>query len=257
MHAEVQGRRDPGAATVLLSSGLGGSGAFWLPQLPALAEHFRVVTYDHRGTGRTGGEVPQGCTIADMADDALQVLDQLGIARCHFIGHAIGGLIGLEIALRRPERLDRLIAINSWSKGDPHTARCFAVRRELLLRSGPDAFVQAQPIFLYPANWLAQNVERIGREEAAALAHFPGATTVLRRIDAALAFDLDDRLGEIHTPTLVLATRDDVLVPYSRSQRLAAGLPRARLELLPFGGHSVTVVEPDTFNQLAVGFLTG
>jgi aminoacrylate hydrolase len=58
MHFEVHGRTDPEAPTILLSSGLGGSGSYWAPQIEALSDHFRIVTYDHRGTGRTGGEVP-------------------------------------------------------------------------------------------------------------------------------------------------------------------------------------------------------
>lgn len=257
MHYEIHGRRDPRAETVLLSSGLGGMGSFWTPQLTDLCAQFRVITYDHRGTGRSPREVPEDCSISGMADDVVEVLDAAGIERCHLVGHAIGGLIGLDLALRRPERLERLVVVNGWSRMDAHTRRCFAVRQELLSRSGIEAYVRAQPIFLYPANWLAQNVERMELEEAAALAHFPGVTTIMRRIAAAQAFDLDDRLDQIRTPTLVVATMDDVLVPYGCSEHLAAGLTRARLLLLPRGGHSCSVVDPTAFNPPVIDFLIG
>lgn len=257
MHYEVHGRREPQAETVLLSSGLGGIGGFWAPQLPDLCERFRVLTYDHRGTGRSPREVPEDCSIAGMADDVIEVLDRAGIERCHVVGHAIGGLIGLDLALRRPERMRRLVVVNGWSRMDGHTGRCFATRLDLLAHSGVEAYVRAQPIFLYPANWLSQNAERMEREEAAALAHFPGIAATMRRIAAAQAFDLDDRLGEIRAPTLVVATLDDVLVPYGRSERLATGLADARLLLLPHGGHACTVVDPAAVNTPMIDFLDG
>ena len=87
---------------LLLSAGLGGLAAYWTPQLDAYAADHRVILLDHRGTGRNRFPVPDGLTIADMAADALGVLDQLGVARCRFVGHAIGGLIGMTMAMQRP-----------------------------------------------------------------------------------------------------------------------------------------------------------
>ncbi|HCD85507.1 MAG TPA: pyrimidine utilization protein D, partial [Agrobacterium sp.] len=95
MHFEVHGRTSPKAPTILLSSGLGGSGAYWTPQIEALSDHFRIVTYDHRGTGRTGGEVPLDGGISAMAGDVLENALALDLDKIHFIGHALGGLIGL------------------------------------------------------------------------------------------------------------------------------------------------------------------
>ena len=257
MHFEVHGRTDPEAPTILLSSGLGGSGAYWAPQIEALADHFRIVTYDHRGTGRTGGEVPLDGGISAMADDVLEIVSALNLEKFHFMGHALGGLIGLDIALRQPGLIDRLVLINAWSKADPHSGRCFDVRIELLEKSGVEAFVKAQPLFLYPAAWMSEHQERLARDDAHGVAHFQGRANVLRRIAALRAFDVDGRLGEIQTPTLVIATRDDLLVPYSRSLRLAEGLPNANLVLTVAGGHAVNVTYSQTFNSAVLDFLSG
>lgn len=255
MNYEITGRTDSAAETIVLSAGLGGAGAFWQPQMAALTERFRVITYDQRGTGRNTENLPDNYTIGHMADDVTSMLDALGVSKCHFIGHALGGIVGLEIALRKPSLLDKLILVNAWAKADSHTARCFAVRKHLLLNTGVDAYVQAQPIFLYPAAWLSQNAERVALEEKHGIAHFQGADTILKRIGALLAFDVSDRLGEIKVPTLVAASRDDVLVPWTASQILADGLPDAKFWMVPDGGHGFTVTEPEIFNAKMLSFL--
>ena len=150
-----------------------------------------------------------------------------------------------------------MVVVNAWVRTSPHTARCFRVRLDLLDHVGVEAFVRAQPIFLLPANWMAANPDRIAADEAAALAHFPGADIVRRRIGAALHFDIGGHLQEIATPVLVVAARDDVLVPSDCSVQLAAELPAGRLALQDYGGHSCNITDPGGFNAVTVPFLLG
>ncbi|MBD8688593.1 MULTISPECIES: pyrimidine utilization protein D [unclassified Rhizobium] len=255
MYFEVLGREGPEAETVFLSSGLGGSASYFEPQMEMLQRHFRVVVYDHRGTGRTGGVVPQDHGISAMADDVIEIADKLDLKRCHFVGHALGGLIGLDLALRRPGFIDRLVLINAWSKADPHSGRCFDARISLLENSGVEAFVKAQPLFLYPAAWMSEHAERLARDDASGVTHFQGKDNVLRRIAALRAFDVDARLGEIENRTLVIAARDDLLVPYTRSVRLADGMPNAELVLLEEGAHAVNIIRAELFNASLEKFL--
>jgi aminoacrylate hydrolase len=253
MYFEVIGPTDRPA--VLLSSGLGGAAGYWQPQMAALSAQFRLVLYDHRGTGRSFGELPEGYSIADMAAEAREVLAQAGIERCHVIGHALGGLIGLALALAAPDVVDRLVLINAWAKIDAHTRRCFAARLALLDGSGVSAYVEAQPIFLYPAWWLSQHADQVQREVAQMIAHFPGAASVKRRIAALSAFDITQDLARITQPTLLISAMDDILVPHTASEALWEGLPHARLTCLPSGGHACNVTFPDPFNELCLGFL--
>lgn len=256
LHHEVHGPADA-AETVLLSSGLGGSAAFWKPQIPALvAAGLRVVAYDQRGTGRSPGTLPAGYCIAHMAQDVAEVLDATGTARCHLIGHALGGLVGLQLALDAPERVASLVLVNAWSRPNPHSARCFDARLALLGALGPRAYVEAQPIFLYPAAWCAANAEAVQAEVDHAFAHFPGEATMRTRIAALRAFDVDARLAEIAAPTLVMAAMDDTLVPWTASRRLAEGVPHATLDLVPHGGHAHSVTEAAAFNHSLLGFLS-
>jgi aminoacrylate hydrolase len=256
MHYEIHGRQDAEVDTIVLSSGLGGAGAFWAPQMAALGERFRVVIYDQTGTGRSPAVIPEGYSIKAMAQDVLDMVDGLGIMRCHFMGHALGGLVGLQLALMRPALLISQILVNAWSKPNPHSARCFAVRLNILNDTGPAAYVQAQPLFLYPADWMLENTERLKVDEAHALAHFPSEENVRRRIAALQAFDVDKDLAQISTPTLVIANQDDMLVPWVCSEHLAKHLPNAQFELLGYGGHASSVTDPDTFNALMHDYLT-
>ena len=123
LYCEVSG--PPDGEPVILSAGLGGVTEYWRPNLAALSERYRVILYDHRGTARSDRALPANHSIEHMADDALAVMDSLDIERAHLIGHALGGLIGLSLALTAPERLTSLVAVNAWAKLDPHTRRCF------------------------------------------------------------------------------------------------------------------------------------
>ena len=255
---ELHGGPVAGREVVLLSSGLGGSGAFWAPQMAALLERWPVVTYDHRGTGRSVRELPAGdYTVAHMADDMIRVMDALGLAKAHVVGHAAGGNAGLQLALDHPDRLAKLVVVNGWSRPDPHIRRCFDTRIHLLNDTGPAAYVHAQPIFLYPADWISRNHERLMAEEAHHVAGFPPRAVMLARINALLAFDIDARLEAITHRVLVSASADDMLVPMSCSQRLAGRLPNADFQQVAWGGHGFTVTDPETFNEGLVTFLQG
>lgn len=254
MHYELHG--NPYAAqTVVLCSGLGGAAGYWAPHLAAFGEQLQVISYDQLGTGRSPATLAEGYSIADMADELLALLDGLDVQRCLFVGHALGGLVGLQLALQRPDLLQRLVLINAWAVPNAHSARCFDMRVQLLKHSGPAAYVAAQPLFLYPPTWIVANGERLEADLAHALAHFPGEANTLRRIAALRAFDIQERLAEIDVPTLVMASRDDTLVPWTQSVHLAEGLANAHLEVRDFGGHAFNLTEQASFERSVLAFL--
>ncbi len=255
MRFEVFGQDN--GTPIVVSAGLGGLSHFWHPQIEALVEEFRVVAYDQRGTGKNPAALPSDYSIAMMADDVIEILDEAGIERCHFMGHALGGLVGLELALEYPQRVASLIVVNGWAAPNTHTQRCFAVRRELLKKSGVDAYVMAQPIFLYPAAWLEANAAQVAKEEEAGIKNFQGADNLLARMDALLRFEVTGKLSGVGHPTLVAAARDDVLVPWTCSESLAQKLPNSELWIVPEGGHAFSVVDAPSFNSRMLSFLRG
>lgn len=257
LHYELHGGPVAGREVVLLSSGLGGSGTYWAPQMQALTERWPVVLYDHRGAGRSDHELPADYGVAHMAQDMVRIMDALGLARVHVVGHALGGNAGLALALDAPDRLGKLAVVNGWSRPDPHLRRCFAARLRLLEDSGPEAYVHAQPLFLYPADWISRHDARLTAEEPQHVADLPPRAVMRARIQALLAFDIDARLEEITHRVLVSCSADDMLVPARCSQRMAARLPDADFQMVAWGGHGFTVTDPETFNEGLIKFLEG
>lgn len=245
-----------GEEVVILSAGLGGAAAFWAPQRAALEARFRVLGFDQRGTGRNAEPLPEGYTIGHMADDVVAVMEAAGVSRAHFLGHALGGLVGLDLGRRFPDRVGKLVLVNAWARVDRHSERCFDIRIGILHAQGPAAYVAAQPLFLHTAPYMSAHHEKISAEVAHGTAHFQGAENLLKRIAALRAFDARADLARITAPTLVAASRDDLLVPWTASEALAAGLPNAEFWVTPEGGHAFSVEQPEVFNPKLMEFLT-
>lgn len=239
---------------LILSAGMGGSGNYWRPNLPALAGRHRVILYDHRGTGRSDRTVTP--RLESIGDDIRLLMDALGIQRASILGHAIGGMGGISLALDAPERVDRLVVVNGWGRLDPYTARCFDARLALLRAYGAGKYVDAQPIFLFPPQWISENGDRLDEEAKHHVAGFP-AEMVEARILEALRFDLIDRLAaaSLEASVLLLASEDDALVPPACSERLAQAIPGAQLIRMPWGGHACNITDPAGFEARVLAFL--
>lgn len=252
LYYELHGPED--APPLILSSGLGGSASYWAPNLDAFAADYRVLLYDHRGTGRSRRDLPPVTSVEEMAADVTRLMDALAIETASFVGHALGGMVGIELAIMTT-RIERLVVVNGWRTLDPHTARCFDVRLNLLRDSGAEAFLHAQPLFLYPPDWISAHDVALVEEAKLQLVHFPGAETIEKRIAAVRAYSpgLIDLTAT--SAWLVIATRDDMLVPLASALDVAAPVDWATTHIFDWGGHACNVTDPDTFNRVVLDFL--
>jgi aminoacrylate hydrolase len=250
LYYELHGALD--APPLILSSGLGGSANYWKPNIAALAEHFHVIAYDHRGTGRSDRAITP--RIESIGDDMLVLMDALNLDRVSIIGHAIGGMGALTLALDSPERVEQLIVVNGWGMPNAYTSRCFEARLALLRSVGIRAYVRAQPIFLYPPDWIAEGEIDLDVGEDDHVADF-AADMVEQRIGEAMHFDLRNRSNLLKVPTLFLGSYDDGLVPFSSSEWLRSHFPESQLGIMEWGGHACNVTDAATFNRLVLEFL--
>ncbi len=240
---------------LLLVPGLGGVANFWQRHVEAFARHFTVVLHDHRGCGRSS-HGPGAHSVGQMAGDVLQLMDGLGIAKAHLIGHSTGGAIGQTLALDASERLDRLVLSATWTAADGYFRRLFDTRAEALAGLGKEFYGRLGNLVLYPPWWLAANAAALEAAQAASAIPATPDETVLARIAAIVAFDRHAELSRITHPTLVMAARDDAVTPAYFSETLAREIPQARLALLPTGGHFYNHVLPAEFERGVLDFLT-
>lgn len=217
----------PGAPALLLLHGLAATGRLnWFTAMPALAERFRVLVVDHRGHG--GGVRTHHFRLADCADDAMAVADQLGIERLTAVGYSMGGPIAKLCWSRHPDRVDGLVLCA--------TSRHF-LRPELRgLGSAvmPGAVLTAR---LAPKLFLNRFIDSMvggrGNQEAAEFVRGEMAgtdpATLMQAVRALIRFSSHDWLSKIDVPTAVVVTTRDELVPPSRQYKLAASIPNAKV----------------------------
>jgi aminoacrylate hydrolase len=239
---------------VMLVSGLSGFASFWADLVPGFAKNFDVVTHDHRGIGQSD-LTRSGFTVDRMAADVIGLMDALEIEQAHVVGHSTGGAIAQSLALEHPKRIASIVLSASWTKPDAYFRRFFGLRKDILLRLGPSAYVAANSLFLYPGWYVARNNERLRQMEAQTLAVFPPTEIAASRIDAILAFDRTEQLARIKTPTLVVGAEDDLITPAYFSEELARLIPGAEIKIFPRGGHAFTQVRPREFSQAVLPFL--
>ena len=240
---------------LLMIMGLGGDLQAWALQVPALAKHFRVITYDNRGAGRTGAP-DKPYSIAQMAEDANTLLDELGITKAHVLGFSKGGYVAQELALAHPEKVEKLILLATApfidGYGETVVKSWIDVRRSNLSR---EQVVRYTSQFLYSPE-LFDDPARYERAIQNNLAN-PYAQqdhAFIRQANAVLGFDAKERAGAIKSRTLVLVGKDDILVPPRNSERLAKLIPGAQMKTLS-GGHVGCIEYPHEYNEAMIEFL--
>jgi aminoacrylate hydrolase len=239
---------------LMLVPGLSGLGSFWTQQVRDFSRDFRVVIHDHRGTGQsTHSRIRY--SVEQMADDVLRLMDKLGIAAAHLVGHSTGGAIGQAIAQDHPDRLQSLVLSATWAGRDPFFRRLFESRKEVLLNLGVEAYLRASVLFLAPPWWVSANDAAIAESHRQLARAAPPVEVMASRIDAIVAFDRRARLGEIRTPALVIVAADDTITPRFYSDELAERIPGAKLVVLEGGGHFAPQIMPEPYNAAVGAFL--
>ena len=247
-------RRGNGAP-LLLIHGLGYARWGWEPVLPELAEQFDVILFDNRGIGES--DAPPGpYTVAEMAADAVQVLDETGVARAHVVGTSLGGMIAQELALAYPERVDRLVlacTTPGGQKAHPMPQVTVALMAEAATLEPAVALRRFVENALAPATVEAhpEIVEQIMAHRLAT-AQQPAAWAA--QASAGATFDAYDRLGALAAPTLVQHGDEDVVVDPRNADLLVELLPDARLERVP-SGHLFFWEAPEQFVASVAAFL--
>lgn len=237
---------------LVLVSGLGGLASFWSAQRPRLERRFTVITYDHRGSGRSTRSPPP-YSIEAMSRDTLALLDHLQLETVRFVGHSTGGAIGQVLAAQHPQRIERLVLSATWSHADAFFRRLFTLRRDLVMQAGSDFYTRLSTLLLYSPDWIAMHESDLAEEHRAL--DESERDIIASKLAALLAFDGRAALADIRCPTLVIAARDDATVPSYFSMQLAQRIRDAHLAMLDSGGHYVPISRAEVFTDAIEPFL--
>src|SRR4051812_4577239 len=252
--AELYYEKHGSGPPLLLVPGPGGDGRWWSNNIAKLAEKFTVVVHDHRGTGRSTLS-RLDYSVAQMADDALQLIDALGFDKVHWCGHSTGGAMGQVLAIEHPGRIDRLVLSATWAKTDAFFRRLFEVRALMLKELGPAAYQKASALSLNSPGWVRDHDADLAAAEAKANESMPVPEIVLSRIAAIVAHDRRDQLQKVRAPTLAICARDDMVTPLYFTEELVRLIPNARAYVLPDGGHFYPHVHGGEFRRVMTEFL--
>ncbi|QNJ39426.1 bifunctional 3-oxoadipate enol-lactonase/4-carboxymuconolactone decarboxylase PcaDC [Streptomyces buecherae] len=234
------------APVLILGASLGTTWHMWDRQVPELSRRWRVLRFDLPGHG--GAPAHPASAIGDLADRLIATLDQLGIDQFSYAGCAIGGAIGADLALRHPHRVASLALVSSsprFGTADAWRQRGVVIRTnglDPIARTAPErwftaGFATAQPAIV---EWSVQMVRTTD----------PGC--YIAACEALAAFDIRSQLGHIGVPTLVLVGADDQVAPPADARVLVAGIPDARLALVPGTAHLAPVEQPSAVTDLLV-----
>ncbi|NTV02856.1 MAG: alpha/beta fold hydrolase [Chlorobiaceae bacterium] len=245
---------------LLLIGGFGMTREFWGTLPAALAERFRVIVYDNRGSGES--TLPaEPFSIADMAEDAAGIMDFLDIDSAHVFGVSMGGMIAQMLCARHPDRVRKAI-LGCTSHGGRHaipapplTVKAFEAV------ANPGLTVEASARMLVPIlfsdRFVESEKERVESYIRVSVEHALTRQCAIFQMEALMGFDAEGLLEQIRVPVLVVTGSEDRLIPPENSRLLAGKIPNARLEVISDAGHNFFFETPETVRSLIEEFLAG
>ncbi|WP_455770415.1 bifunctional 3-oxoadipate enol-lactonase/4-carboxymuconolactone decarboxylase PcaDC [Streptomyces ardesiacus] len=235
---------------LILGPSLGTTWHMWDRQVPELSQHWRVFRYDLPGHG--GAPAHPAGSVAELTTRLLATLDGLGVQRFGYAGCAFGGAVGIELALRHPERLASLALIAASPRFG--TADEFRQRGVIVRTNGLDPIARSSPERWFTGGYAA--AQPAITEWAVQMVRTTDPGCYISACEALAAFDVRGELGRVGVPTLVLVGSDDQVTGPAEARTLVAGIPDARLAVVPGASHLVPVEQPSAVTDLLVRHFT-
>ena len=224
----------------------------WDAQMPALDPAFQVLRYDTRGHG--GSDVPDGAyTLEQLGEDAVGLLDLLGIEKVHWLGISMGGMIGQHLALDHPDRLHSLSLSSTAAVMGEEAQPIWQDRIDRARSRGMEEMVAETLERWFTPAYLQEHpppVETIAEQiRSTPVNGFIGCGEAIRRLKTL------DRLADIHLPTLIIVGEDDPGTPVSASEAIHQRIAGSRLEIIAASRHLCNIERSEAFNALLQQFL--
>lgn len=248
LYYETDGAGEP----LLLLHGLGSRGEDWQLQVPFFARRFQVIVADMRGHGRSS-KPPGPYSVPMMATDVVALLDALEIPAVSIVGLSMGGMIAFQLAVDHPDRVTRLVIVNSTPSLQPRNwrERARMLQRLALARLFSPAMTGrflSRRLFPMPE-------QAFFREELVRQWATNDRRAYLASMEALIGWGVVDRIGEIQAPVLVISGDRDYL-PLDAKRAYTAMIPNARLVIVEDSGHATPIDQAERFNEIVLAFLS-
>ncbi|MBT3670649.1 MAG: alpha/beta fold hydrolase [Chloroflexi bacterium] len=249
-----------GIPCLMMHGGLGVDHNVMHPWLDGLGEKMELVYYDHRGNGKSTPVEANSLTHEVLLEDAKALASALGYEKFAILGHSYGGFLGLEFALKFPERVTHLILVDTAAAFDYFDEILENAKKKGATEEMIEAIIEEWhsdeefekglktffPLYFknYDENFANKMVENI-------IMKYSGMT----REGELAGFDVRNRLGEIEIATLVLVGEDDFITPASKAETIHAGIPNSEMHIFENSGHFPFIEEKEAFFQAVFSWL--
>lgn len=246
-------QRGEGAPVVLIG-GLGSQIESWATQVPIYKDHFRVVMFDNRGSGRSD-KPGESYTIEDMADDTIGLLNNLGIGSASFVGKSMGGMISQWIAIKYPDRVEKVVIGCTSGSRDDVGNEILKMGREVASKIGMKAVWFTALLLGYTRDYIENNYSSINQamnlipESDEDIAGYIGQSL------ACEGHNIEHLLHKINAPTLILMGDNDQIVSPGKTRKLAALIPNSVLEIFAGVGHGFWRERQEHVDRIVLDFL--
>ncbi len=254
IHYQLRGE---GAETIVFAHGLLLSERIFSQQAAALQQHYRCVTFDFRGHGETAA-ARSGYDVETLYADTVGVIQELKASPCHFVGLSLGGIIGLHIALRRPELLRSLVLFSTTADAETsYNKKLYRFLQLVVCLFGLRLVAGGVMPVMFGRTFLDDvaraDLQRQWRQQLIANRRLG----VVHAVNALISRQpIYEQIHQITTPTLIAVGEEDPAATKGEANRIHSQIKRSVLVRIPQAGHVFTVEVPETVNRLLEGFFS-
>ena len=252
IYYEIHGNGKP----LVLIAGLASDSQSWLPIIPELSKKYKVVVFDNRGVGRTKS-MDETISISQMADDCVDLINHLGFSNVILLGHSMGGMVAMDVAIRYPESVSSLILAATSSVNSARNANLFNDWVTYLEQGmSPDFWFRNMFYWIFSKKFFEnEEILNVAVQMAINYPYPQSKTAFANQIEAIQNLNLTTDISKVKTKTLVIGGEEDLLFSPDEIYNNLKSIQGAKFSFIEGAAHSVFMEKPAEFVKVVNDFL--